>query len=153
MDGWADVCVGIKRIEIPDHLREQVVTRERGGTKLLTGGENQIYHDRNRICKDNEMHKPPERAYVIQQRIQQHSRNTEEPCQIRNQKQLTERNQVVQRAMHRVITRRHIELFNKIKENSVNRPEQQQLEMTKRLVVQLRPSELPIYTMTFSEVL
>ena len=144
MDGRADIGVGVEGVKIPDHLREQVVARKSRRTKLLAGGENQINHNRDRVCKDDEVHKPLERADVVQHRIQQHPDDAQKPRQIRNQKQLAEWDHVVQRTVHRIVAHRAVKFLDEIEEKSVNRPEQQQLEMAKRFVVQLGQPELPV---------
>ena len=126
----ADVGVGIECVIARHKPRKIIIPLEFGGAQLLTGREKEINYYRYRISQNNEMHHLLKRRYVVYQGIDVHSDQIDEPEKIGDQEQLAKGDRVVEGAMDRIIPLGAVDLFHKEEEKSVDRPIEEQPQVT-----------------------
>lgn len=144
MEGRTDIGAGIEGIKCTQHLGQQVIPGKDGGPEILTGRKQEKDDQSRGICDNDVAHEILKKRYVEQQQIYMHTGQKDEPEKIGDKKPLTERNLIVQRAVHRKIRRRQIPSLRHIKQDTEQWPEQQQTQMLEFGRVQFTEPELTV---------
>ena len=126
----ADVGVGIECVVARHKPRQKIIPLEFRGAQVLAGGEDEIDDYRRRVGHHDEIHHLLERRNVVYQRVDVHSDQIDEPEKIGDQEQLAKGDRVVEGAMDRIIPLGAVDLFHKEEEKSVDRPIEEQPQVT-----------------------
>ena len=126
----ADVGVGIEGVVARHKSRKKIIPLKFRGAQVLAGGEKEIDDYRRRVGYHDEIHHSLERKYVVYQRIDMHSDQIDEPKEIWNEKYLAKGDHVVDGAIDRIIPIGTVDLFHKEEEKSVDRPIEEQPQVT-----------------------
>ena len=137
MDRRADVGMGIKLVEAGEKARKYIISLKPDGAQVLAGREDKVYKYRRRIRKYDKLHIFFECTDVIQQGIKKHPDQRNKPEKIRDYKELIEGNQIIYRTVHGIICTDGIESFYIQKQQAINRPVEQKLQMTEFVGVEL----------------
>ena len=103
VDGRTDVGGSVKCIQTGHQTGQNIVSLKDQRTKFLTGREHQIDTDGDGVGNDDELHKATESINIIKQGIYMHANEEKEPEPVGQQKQLIERDQVIQSSVHREV--------------------------------------------------
>ena len=126
----ADVGVGIECVVARHKPRQKIISLEFCGAQVLAGGEKEIDDYRRRIGYHDEIHHFLESRHIVYQRVNVHSDQIDEPEKIGDQKHLAKGDRVIERAIDRIIAIGAIDLFHKEEEKSVDRPIEEQPQVT-----------------------
>ena len=110
--------------------RQKIIPLEFRGAQILAGGKKEIDDYRRRVGHHDEIHHLLERRNVVYQRVDVHSDQIDEPEKIGDQEQLAKGDRVVEGAMDRIIPLGAVDLFHKEEEKSVDRPIEEQPQVT-----------------------
>ena len=141
MDGGADVGIGIELIEASNESCQQVIPGKGRRAQVLTGGPDQVHKEGGTVCKDDEMHHPPEGFRVVEKRVDVHAHQEHEPEQVGDQKPLVEGDPIIQGAVHHMVACHRAKALHIQKQQAVHRPIEQQLQVTVGFVVYLAQTE------------
>ena len=125
-----DVGVGIECVISCHKTRQKILSLEFSWAQILAGGEDEIDDYRRRVGYHDEIHHFLERRYIVYQRVDVHSDQIDEPEKIGDQKQLAKWDRVIEGAIDRIIAIGTVDLFHKEEEKSVDRPIEEQPQVT-----------------------